>query len=133
MFVSSIMLPAPAQEARGHIDRQVLEQISASHREWLAEQYSFLPANIRFKHNPHWRNQFWSITAAAHAEHPGWAAVRMLLAGGGALFGAVGVAPVAMTGGVAIALAVGIGQLSYDALARRRNHSDGRERSQPGS
>lgn len=117
--LSSAILPQPAQEARRRLEQNIAEQVSAWHRQWLAEQYCYLPPNIRFTHDPHWRNRWFSVQAAADGKQPIWATARIGFAVGAGIAGAIGFGPIALTAGTFLTLSAVFGYATY--LTIRRN------------
>jgi hypothetical protein len=61
--------------------RQSLEQAHhAWWKEWEARRRSeFTIENIRFEHDPQWRNRFFSIQSARDANHWVWKATRVIV------------------------------------------------------
>ena len=61
--------------------RQSLEEArQAWWKEWEAQQQQdFIIENIRFEHDPQWRNRFFSIQSARDANHWVWKATRIVV------------------------------------------------------
>lgn len=61
-----------------------------AYRNWydkkIASEPKFVIENVRFEHDPHWRNQFFSLTCAREGNHWFWRATKVAWAGmGGAI------------------------------------------------
>jgi hypothetical protein len=61
--------------------RQSLEEAHYTWwKQWEAQRQSeFILENIRFEHDPQWRNRFFSIQSARDANHWVWKATRVIV------------------------------------------------------
>lgn len=68
MLITIIQPGVPSQE-------QLVRLINSQYQIWKQEKAASEPQyvieNIRFKHNPEWRNRFWSIQATHDCKHWG--------------------------------------------------------------
>lgn len=51
------------------------------YRDWFEDykrRHEFVPENVRFEHNPSWRNEFFSITCIREGNHWFWRATKVL-------------------------------------------------------
>lgn len=79
-MIPTILIPIPKREER--LD----EEISGTHSRWVQERNELLdsyplPQNIRFNHNPNWKNEsFWSIQSVHNSwwKHPFWAPIGLI-------------------------------------------------------
>lgn len=77
------------------VDRaQVQEQIVSAYRKWHAiylDRHAFEPENIRFVHDPDWRNKFFSIQSAHDGNHFIWRATSIVVAFAQGMFSPFGI------------------------------------------
>src|SRR5262245_63001571 len=73
-MIPQLPFPVIDRQVRRNLDCQLLEQ----YRYWRVEYEKAHPAppieNVRFKHDPDWRNSFFSITCAHEGNHFIWRA-----------------------------------------------------------
>jgi hypothetical protein len=72
-----IFSPAPIQVK--YVDRAI--KVAEQHywEYYDATQPKFEPFNIRFMHNPNWRNEFFSVTCAADGNNTFWKVAHIVV------------------------------------------------------
>lgn len=103
----NVIVPQPARAAQRELELRVAEQVSAWHRQWLKEQYVFIPENVRFTRNANWRESFWSIQGIRDRPRPSWKGVKFMFGVSAAITFPVAIAGTPLTLGPAALVAAG--------------------------
>lgn len=75
------LFPSPYQIEHKALRQSLEEAHQAWWTQWSARrQLDFIIENIRFEHDPGWRNHFFSIQSAHDANHWAWKATRIVFA-----------------------------------------------------
>jgi hypothetical protein len=77
-MISEIIPGTPSQE---YLVQLVRAQYQIWREEKEAREPKFIIENIQFKHDPQWRERFWSLEAARECKRWEWQAVRILYLG----------------------------------------------------
>jgi hypothetical protein len=78
-----VIFPSGYQVEVNRLRQQLDEAHFAFWRDWKAREPEFKIENIRFRHDPQWRERFWSIQSAHSGNHWIWKATRIFMMGTG--------------------------------------------------
>jgi hypothetical protein len=81
MIINIIQPDVPSSE---YIVRMVQSQLQIWKQERKAAEQEYVVENVRFEHNPQWRNNFWSIQSAHDGRHWFWQFMRVAYVAAGA-------------------------------------------------
>lgn len=73
-----ILFPRPYVLEISRLRQQLEEAHLAWAIEWKLQQQDFVIENIRFAHDPHWKQRFFSLQSARDGEHWFWQATRVI-------------------------------------------------------
>jgi hypothetical protein len=75
----AILFPSPYILEVSRLRQQLDEAHFAWATEWRRRQQEFVIENIRFAHDPHWKQRFFSLQSARDGEHWFWQATRVIV------------------------------------------------------
>jgi hypothetical protein len=78
-----IIFPSPYVIEISRLRQQLDEAHFAWAIEWKRQQQAFVIENIRFAHDPHWNERFFSLQAARDGKTWVWQATRIIVTFGG--------------------------------------------------
>lgn len=111
MVAPNVIFPAPAQEQE--IDKLVRSQYEIWRVEYLARQPKFRSENVRFEHDPEWRNRFLSIQSAHDGNHVVWKVARFTWCMASGFFTAAPLMPLGIIPGLVFGSAISLGTYAY--------------------
>jgi hypothetical protein len=79
-----ILFPRPYVLEISRLRQQLEEAHLAWAIEWKQRQQDFVIENIRFAHDPHWKQRFFSVQSARDGEHWFWYATKVVATSVGA-------------------------------------------------
>jgi hypothetical protein len=77
--VFAILFPSPYVLEVSKLRQQLDEAHLAWAIEWKRRQQEFVIENIRFAHDPHWNQRFFSLQSARDGAHWFWQATRVIV------------------------------------------------------